>query len=59
MIRANSWSFSLQEAIKEDAKPEKKRDVIPYLLNLASKSDIVLKALTQDIEQTCKNFLPS
>ncbi|KOB73025.1 Integrator complex subunit 5, partial [Operophtera brumata] len=40
------------EAIKEDAKPEKKRDVIPYLLNLASKSDIVLKALTQDIEQT-------
>ncbi|XP_047020191.1 integrator complex subunit 5 isoform X1 [Helicoverpa zea] len=40
------------EAIKEDSKPEKKRDVIPYLLNLASKSDIVLKALTQDIEQT-------
>ncbi|KAJ8732254.1 hypothetical protein PYW08_014984 [Mythimna loreyi] len=40
------------EAIKEDSKPEKKRDVIPYLLNLASKSDIVLKALTQDIEKT-------
>ncbi|XP_026328959.1 integrator complex subunit 5-like, partial [Hyposmocoma kahamanoa] len=41
-----------QEAIREDSKPEKKRDVIPYLLNLASKSDIVLKALTQDIELT-------
>ncbi|KAJ0180096.1 hypothetical protein K1T71_004687 [Dendrolimus kikuchii] len=40
------------EAIREDSKPEKKRDVIPYLLNLASKSDIVLKALIQDIEQT-------
>ncbi|XP_075970219.1 integrator complex subunit 5 omd isoform X2 [Anticarsia gemmatalis] len=40
------------EAIREDSKPEKKRDVIPYLLTLASKSDIVLKALTQDIEQT-------
>lgn len=40
------------EAIKEDGKIEKKRDVIPYLLTLASKSDIVLKALTQDIEQT-------
>ncbi|XP_035429049.1 integrator complex subunit 5 isoform X2 [Spodoptera frugiperda] len=40
------------EALREDSKPEKKRDVIPYLLNLASKSDIVLKALTQDIEQT-------
>ncbi|XP_068630390.1 integrator complex subunit 5 isoform X2 [Battus philenor] len=41
-----------QEAIKEDSQADKKRDVIPYLLNLASKSDIVLKALTQDIEQT-------
>ncbi|CAH2107656.1 unnamed protein product [Euphydryas editha] len=41
-----------QEAIKEDSKADKKREVIPYLLNLASKSDIVLKALTQDIEQT-------
>ncbi|CAH0699725.1 unnamed protein product [Spodoptera exigua] len=40
------------EALRDDSKPEKKRDVIPYLLNLASKSDIVLKALTQDIEQT-------
>ncbi|KAL4704073.1 hypothetical protein ACJJTC_004419 [Scirpophaga incertulas] len=40
------------EAIKEDSTPEKKRDVIPYLLNLASKSDIVLKALIQDIELT-------
>ncbi|CAG9785264.1 unnamed protein product [Diatraea saccharalis] len=40
------------EAIKEDSKPEKRREVIPYLLNLASKSDIVLKALTQDIEVT-------
>ncbi|KPJ15933.1 hypothetical protein RR48_09979 [Papilio machaon] len=41
-----------QEAIKEDGQPDKKREVIPYLLNLASKSDIVLKALTQDIENT-------
>ncbi|XP_050676730.1 integrator complex subunit 5 isoform X2 [Leptidea sinapis] len=41
-----------QEAIKEDLKSDKKRDVIPYLLNLASKSDIVLKALIQDIEKT-------
>ncbi|CAG4936851.1 unnamed protein product [Colias eurytheme] len=41
-----------QEAIKEDPKSDKKRDVIPYLLNLASKSDIVLKALIQDIETT-------
>ncbi|XP_046960699.1 integrator complex subunit 5 [Vanessa cardui] len=41
-----------QEAIKEDSKADKKRDVIPYLLNLASKSDIVLKALTQDIALT-------
>ncbi|XP_045764485.1 integrator complex subunit 5 [Maniola jurtina] len=41
-----------QEAIKEDSKAESKRDVIPYLLTLASKSDIVLKALTQDIERT-------
>ncbi|XP_061378023.1 integrator complex subunit 5 isoform X2 [Danaus plexippus] len=41
-----------QEAIREDGNPEKKREVIPYLLNLASKSDIVLKALTQDIENT-------
>ncbi|CAH0727969.1 unnamed protein product, partial [Brenthis ino] len=41
-----------QDAIKEDNKTDKKREVIPYLLNLASKSDIVLKALTQDIEQT-------
>ncbi|VVD05095.1 unnamed protein product [Leptidea sinapis] len=40
------------EAIKEDLKSDKKRDVIPYLLNLASKSDIVLKALIQDIEKT-------
>ncbi|XP_059048319.1 LOW QUALITY PROTEIN: integrator complex subunit 5 [Achroia grisella] len=40
------------DAIKEDSRPEKKRDVIPYLLNLASKSDVVLKALTQDIEET-------
>ncbi|XP_028161346.1 integrator complex subunit 5 isoform X1 [Ostrinia furnacalis] len=40
------------EAIKEDSKIDKKRDVIPYLLNLASKSDIVLKALTQDIALT-------
>ncbi|XP_053602344.1 integrator complex subunit 5 [Plodia interpunctella] len=45
------------EAIKEDSKLEKKRDVIPYLLNLASKSDIVLKALTQDIEQTLTDEL--
>ncbi|XP_060801009.1 integrator complex subunit 5 [Amyelois transitella] len=45
------------EAIKEDSKIEKKRDVIPYLLNLASKSDIVLKALTQDIEQTLTDEL--
>lgn len=43
-----------QEALREDSDSEKKRDVIPYLLTLASKSDIVLKALTQDIEQTCK-----
>ncbi|CAK1553432.1 unnamed protein product [Leptosia nina] len=41
-----------QDAIKEDPKSDKKRDVIPYLLNLASKSDIVLKALIQDIENT-------
>ncbi|XP_039749082.1 integrator complex subunit 5 [Pararge aegeria] len=41
-----------QEAIREDSKVESKRDVIPYLLTLASKSDIVLKALTQDIERT-------
>ncbi|XP_013134455.1 PREDICTED: uncharacterized protein LOC106100217 [Papilio polytes] len=41
-----------QEAIKEDGQPDKKREVIPYLLNLASKSDIVLKALIQDIENT-------
>ncbi|XP_022125760.1 integrator complex subunit 5 [Pieris rapae] len=41
-----------QEAIDEDLQSDKKRDVIPYLLNLASKSDIVLKALIQDIEDT-------
>ncbi|CAH2075039.1 unnamed protein product, partial [Iphiclides podalirius] len=41
-----------QEGLKENSQAEKKRDVIPYLLNLALKSDIVLKALTQDIEQT-------
>ncbi|XP_049865690.1 integrator complex subunit 5 [Pectinophora gossypiella] len=41
-----------QGAIRDDSSVDKKRDVIPYLLNLASKSDIVLKALTQDIEQT-------
>ncbi|CAK1603882.1 unnamed protein product [Parnassius mnemosyne] len=41
-----------QEAIKVDSQADKKREVIPYLLNLASKSDIVLKALTQDIENT-------
>ncbi|XP_072940558.1 integrator complex subunit 5 isoform X2 [Epargyreus clarus] len=40
------------EAIREDSVAEKKRDVIPYLLNLASKSDIVLKALIQDIDNT-------
>ncbi|RVE46614.1 hypothetical protein evm_008747 [Chilo suppressalis] len=40
------------EAIKDDSKLEKRREVIPYLLNLASKSDVVLKALTQDIELT-------
>ncbi|CAB3244252.1 unnamed protein product [Arctia plantaginis] len=40
------------EALREDGDSEKKREVIPYLLTLASKSDIVLKALTQDIEQT-------
>ncbi|XP_048484876.1 integrator complex subunit 5 [Plutella xylostella] len=40
------------EAISTDSKPDKRRDVIPYLLNLASKSDIVLKALIQDIDKT-------
>lgn len=40
------------DVIREDSMPESKRDVIPYLLNLASKSDVVLKAFTQDIEQT-------
>ncbi|XP_041976099.1 integrator complex subunit 5 [Aricia agestis] len=40
------------DAISDKSHADKKRDVIPYLLNLASKSDIVLKALTQDVEQT-------
>ncbi|XP_063621072.1 integrator complex subunit 5 isoform X1 [Cydia splendana] len=41
-----------QEAISLKGDSEKQRDVIPYLLNLAAKSDIVLKAITQDIKQT-------
>ncbi|KAI8428682.1 hypothetical protein MSG28_007403 [Choristoneura fumiferana] len=40
------------EAIALNGNTDKQRDVIPYLLNLASKSDIVLKAMTQDIKQT-------
>lgn len=39
------------EAIQEDSKSERKKDIIPYLLELAAKSDIVLNALTQDIEE--------
>ncbi|KAI8428687.1 hypothetical protein MSG28_007403 [Choristoneura fumiferana] len=39
-------------AIALNGNTDKQRDVIPYLLNLASKSDIVLKAMTQDIKQT-------
>ncbi|GBP46916.1 Integrator complex subunit 5 [Eumeta japonica] len=44
-------TYMFHEALKDDNKMDKKRDIIPYLLSLASKSDTVLKALTQNIEE--------
>lgn len=36
---------------------DKKKDIIPYLLNLAAKSDAVLKGLTQDIQEICEYII--